>query len=169
MIQHAPLRLIVSGFLATFVMTMMMHPLFSAGLPSVEFATLIGTRFAGATVEPYSAWWFLGLLEHAFNGVILFPVLFSAVFSRLLPNNAIVSGLLWGGALWLASQVIFLPLFGYGFFANQIADPYFLAPLTLLIHAVYGLIFGAVLGGGKSVERAEESPHIIRREMRKAS
>jgi hypothetical protein len=146
MFRHKPIRLFGAGFLATFLMTMMMHPIFSTKLPNIEFATMIGTLLAGSAVPPYSLWWWVGVGEHFFNGSILFPIAYSSLFSRVLPTNSIIGGTVWGILLWLFSQTIIMPLFGYGFFASRVVDPFFIGSITLLVHALYGVIFGAMLG-----------------------
>lgn len=139
-------KLFLSGFLATFVVTMVLLPFFRDGLPKFELATLIASLFTSLPTEPYSTAWWLGVAEHCFNGTVLFPFLYIATLGRVFPTSPLLGGLLWGVLLWAVSRALLLPLAGYGPFASHVYDPVVFGVLTFLIHAIYGLIFGAVLG-----------------------
>lgn len=168
MLRHAPLRLFLAGFFATFLITMMLHPIFGDRLPNVELGTMIGSLFAGSSVEPYTGWWWFGLSEHFFNGCILFPLIFSALVSRFLPANSILAGTLWGLTLWAVSQTIVLPLLGYGFFASKVSDPTLTASVTLILHTIYGVMFGAVVGS-ETGTRKTRVPLVPTESLRKSA
>ncbi len=146
-------RLFGAGFLATLVMSVMIHPLFSDRLPNMELATMVGSLVFGEGVVPYTGAWWLGVLENFFNGTFLFPLLYSVTIGRARKLSPVIGGLLWGALLWVITRGIILPLVGYAPIAGATPDPSVMAWLTLFPHCVYGLVFGATLGFAPSKTR----------------
>ena len=79
-----------------------------------------------------------GMLSHFLYGGIA-----GIIFSKFLKEKvSIVKGLAWGAILWLAMQLIFLPILCWGIFGTNISAK--IAVVTLVLH----LIYGGILGGG---------------------
>lgn len=137
-------KIVMAGFIATFVMSIMMFPMFRAGVPKLDYLSML---WHGGVPERLSTAWWIGIIEHFLNGMFVFPLIY--VYSgihKFLPQPAIVKGLCWGGLLWLLSQCVAMPLLGSGFFSSQTSQPslYLLASALGLL--VYGLLFGAIAG-----------------------
>lgn len=130
MLHIATSRLFFSGFIATFVMTMMVLPVFSANVLALELG-----------IPEVST-----LIIHFFCGVFLFPYLYRLSIGRWSSISPFVGGLLWGFILWLVAQSIVLPTLSYGFFANRMSSGNVFVPLTLFFFCIYGVLFGASLG-----------------------
>lgn len=145
--MHYPFQLLAfSGFLATFVMSVMVFPLFSDHLPSLELGTILFSDLAGPGVAPHSTWWWIGIAEHFVVGTVLFPMLYSVTLARLMPNRPLLGGILWGTGVWLVAQALLAPIFGFGFFGKAVWDASVYGPLTLFPHFIYGVVFGVALG-----------------------
>ena len=85
--------------------------------------------------------WRTGMLVHILNGAILFPLAFVYLFYRVLPGTTVVKGMLFGVVLWLASELIAMPLMGAGLFSMHIGGAK-AAIASLIGHALYGSLLG---------------------------
>ncbi len=63
--------------------------------------------------------WALGMMAHAVNGVLIFPLIYVLVLYRFLPGAPWLKGATWGITLWLLAQAIVTPMMGGGFFSSQ--------------------------------------------------
>jgi len=94
--------------------------------------------------------WTAGLIMHAMNGALIFPLLFAAVLHARLAGSPIVRGATWGLILWLIAQVVVMPMMGAGFFS--VASGGVMAPMASLIaHLAYGSILGAISGAPRPI------------------
>lgn len=121
MLQIATSRLFFSGFLATFVISLMLLPVFSAS-----------DRFAEYCI------FFL-------CGTFVFPLLYAMTVGRYIRGNHLLTGMGWGVVIWFVVQAAVLPIAGYGFFGSGLENANVLLPLTLFIHIIYGLLFGGFI------------------------
>jgi hypothetical protein len=91
------------------------------------------------------AGWTVGLVAHVMNGVVIFPLAYALLVSRMLPGSPIVKGLSWGVLLWFAAETTVMPMAGAGFFSSA-AGGMKAAIASLVGHLLYGGSFGAVVG-----------------------
>jgi hypothetical protein len=123
---------IVGGLLGTPIMTVLVYVLAPVLGVKTDIVEMLAETLGG---------WRMGMLVHILNGAIIFPLLFVFLFYRLLPGRAWVKGLSFGVLLWLASQVIAMPLMGAGFFSVHVGGIKTVAAL-LVGHLAYGGLLG---------------------------
>ena len=81
----------MGGFAATAVMTFMMYfvaPMM-IGQP-MDIAAMLGSTLGDS--------WALGMMAHAVNGVLIFPLIYVLVLYRFLPGAPWLKGATWGAA-----------------------------------------------------------------------
>lgn len=94
--------------------------------------------------------WKMGMLVHVLNGAIVFPLAYAGFFYRFLPGPTYMKGLTFGLTLWLASQLLVLPMIGAGVFSSHMGGVR--AAWTLLLgHLIYGVLLGWL--AGSAIER----------------
>src|SRR6266851_4958495 len=121
----------------------------------------------GRLPVPILAGWFQGLTNNTlidtagpnlyaaaaifFVGGVIWALLYGLVFEPRLHGSGWMRGLRFALIPWLFSLVIFLPIVGGGFLGMGLGA----GPLPILgnlvLHAVYGVILGAVFGTAESV------------------
>lgn len=91
----------------------------------------------------------LGFLIFAFFGVVVWPLLFTLVESKLPPSgDPAVSAMLFSSVLWLGFVLL-------GTTEIQVLLLPFYAVVTLLVHLVYGFTLGLVYGWRPLLSEAE--------------
>ena len=131
-------KTILGGFAGTVVMTMMMYfvaPMM-LGRP-MDVAASLGGMLGGS--------WAMGMLMHLLNGSIIFPLIFAYFLYRVLPGEPWLKGTIWGLVLWFLSQALVTPMMGGGMFSAK-AGGLMAVMASLLGHAAYGVVLGAVAG-----------------------
>ena len=135
-------KAILGGLVGTAVMTMMMYfvaPMMTG--QKMDIAAMLGSMMGNS--------WMLGMMAHFMNGVLIFPLIYVFILFKLLPGQPWLKGLLWGVVLWLLAQVVVMPMMGGGFFSAQMGG--MMAVMgSLMGHAVYGVLLGAVAGSPKN-------------------
>jgi len=127
---------LAGGVVGTALMTAMMFfvaPLM-LGHP-MDVPRMLGDMLGGG--------WTVGLFAHLLNGVVIFPLAYVFVMSRILPGSPIAKAILWGVVLWIAAETMVMPLAGAGFFSAA-AGGAKAALVSLIAHIAYGASFGAV-------------------------
>ncbi len=117
------------GTPAMTALTFLLAPMMGARINTVE---MLAETFGG---------WKMGMLVHIFNGAIIFPLAFVFLFYRLLPGPLATKGVAFGVVLWLASQLIVMPIMGAGFFSAHVGGIK-VATLLLFGHTLYGGLLG---------------------------
>lgn len=79
---------------------------------------------------------------------MLLALIYAAAFVHRLPGAALTRGMLYGALVFVAAQLVFMPLVGGGVFSR--GDVELLAG-SLLGHLVYGGLTGWIYGGLHSV------------------
>jgi len=133
-------RAILGGFVGTPAMSALMYTAAPLMGVRVDIADMLGTMLGG---------WTLGMITHMINGSILFPLLYALIAERFLAGPPVGKGLAFGGALWLASQLIVMPLMGAGVFSSHLG--LMAAVASLLGHLLYGALLGSLAGEGEKV------------------
>lgn len=139
------IQLIVTGFVATVVMTAGAYVLRALGVPAPDFAALYGTLFGGRDVPvAFSGMWWLGLVWHVFTGSVVFPFIFDYLVDRqFILQGRWVKGLTYGAALWFLIQALVHPAAGDGFFSNRLPSPFFQTVASLVTWLIYGAVLDA--------------------------
>jgi len=133
-------RAILGGFVGTPAMSALMYTAAPLMGVRVDIADMLGTMLGG---------WTLGMITHMINGSILFPLLYALIAERFLAGPPVGKGLAFGGGLWLASQLIVMPLMGAGVFSSHLGP--MAAVASLLGHLLYGALLGSLAGEGEKV------------------
>ena len=133
-----PIRAVVGGLVGTAVLTMMTlrvapmilgHPMDIPGMIS---------KMMGGPPN-------LGWVVHIILGVAVFPLAYVFVAFGVLPGPTLVRGALWGIALWIAVELIVMPMAGNGFFSSASGGAKAVA-VALMGHVVYGGLLGVIAG-----------------------
>src|SRR6516164_686809 len=98
-----PIKAILGGVVGTVVLTMMtlkVAPMI-LGRP-MDIPAMLSGMMGGPPV--------LGWVVHITLGVVVFPLVYAFVVYRLLPGVPTLRGALWGIALWLAVEVMVMPM-----------------------------------------------------------
>ena len=136
-------RTVISGFIATFCMSMISFIQGGLGLPVVDIGHIIVGSFNQVHVEePYSIVWGNGAY---FLGGILLALVWVAFLAKRVPGNWIIQGILYGLAISLVSGLVLSPLVSlaagdwFGFFYLDTWVPGLLIMAGLIMHLVYAL------------------------------
>lgn len=140
-------KVILAGFIATLVMTILAYAAPKAGMPKMDFAAMLGSVVNDRRTAPQmsGAWWF-GMVWHFVNGSIVFALACAYLVYHALPGSPWLRGAILGTILWLLSQALVMPMIGQEFCS---ADIYYRTKMvlgSLVGHFVYGAILGAVAG-----------------------
>jgi len=139
--MNAP-RAAVAGLIATAVMTALLLVEPSVGLPKIAIGQILSTSLGLASAH-LSGGPVLGWIIHFIIGAVL-ALLYAAVFEPRLPGGPLARGLIYGVLVFVAAQVVFMPLVGGGFFSRGDGQ---LLTGSLLGHLVYGGLTGWIYGG----------------------
>ena len=143
-------RAIIGGFVGTPAMTVLMYTVAPLLDVRVDIAEMLGSMLGG---------WTLGIIVHIVNGSIIFPFIYIYLFDHLPPAPPVARGLMFGGGLWLMSQVVVMPAMGAGFFSAHLGGVASCFA-SFLGHMAYGTLLGG-LAGAVPLDRAKlkELPH----------
>lgn len=134
-------RAAAAGLVGTAAMTALLLVEPSVGLPKIAMgqilSTSLGLASARLTIGPAVGW----VVHFAFG--VLLALVYAAAFDRRLPGTPLVRGLLYGVLVFVAAQLVFMPLVGGGVFSR--GDGELLAG-SLLGHLVYGGLTGWIYG-----------------------
>jgi uncharacterized membrane protein YagU involved in acid resistance len=134
-------RAAAAGLVGTAAMTALLLVEPSVGLPKIAMgqilSTSLGLASARLTIGPAVGW-----VVHFVFGMML-ALVYAAAFDRRLPGAPLVRGLLYGTLVFIAAQLVFMPLVGGGIFSR--GDGELLAG-SLLGHLVYGGLTGWIYG-----------------------
>lgn len=136
-------RTVISGFIATFAMSMVAFIQGGLGLPVVDIGHIIVGSFNEVHVdEPYDILW--GNVAY-FMGGILLALIWVVFLSDRIPGNWFVRGLLYGVLISLVSGLVLSPLVSlaagdwFGFFYLDTWVPGLLILASLIMHLSYGM------------------------------
>lgn len=133
-------RAIAAGFVATLVLTGIMYyvaPLMLPGPMDVAqmLAGVLGTS------------WMVGMVVHFILGTLVFPLIYVYALYPVLPGAPWVKGLVWGAILWVAAELLLVPMAGGGVFHSASPAGVMGVMGSLIGHLVYGAVLGAIAGG----------------------
>ena len=127
------------GVLATYahLIVALWAPCF--GLPRIDFSMGMAELTWGETFPEKAPYWMGFTMIHV-NGII-FALVYATEVGQLLPGPGVVKGVLWGGVLFVAAQLVFVPFFLKGGFFGLKHGPTGWVT-ALVVHGVYGSIVG---------------------------
>jgi len=136
-------RATIAGVLGTLAMTMLffLEPLL--GLPKMAEGGILSTVMS-ASVANLPVGFVGGWIIHFAVGIGL-ALLYAVLAERRLPGPPILRGMLYGALVFVAAQVLLMPLVGSGIFSS--GDPGRLMG-SLAGHLLYGAVVGWVVGRG---------------------
>ena len=124
---------IVSGFIATFVLSILMVIKGAVGImPQFDVIKDMSTTIGTTSI---AAGWFL----HFILGSVLWGVLF-ALTVDFFKGGYWLRGVQFGLIIWLLMMIVFMPFVGNGFFASNLGAPAFV--MTLVLHIIFGFVLG---------------------------
>ena len=98
-------RAILGGIVGTVFLTSMMYfvaPMMTGR--AMDVAGMLGSKMGGS--------WALGMTVHIANGAVVFSLIYAFIVSPMLPGAPWLRGLLWGGTLWMLTQMVVMPMIG---------------------------------------------------------
>lgn len=144
----------VAGWAATLTMTVMMVNAPSLGMPRMDMAAMLGSLLAGRVPAPGTIFWVAGLFMHLVIGTVVLSTVYGMVKNFLPSSSALAKGLAYGAIVWIAAQVMVMPMMGAGFFSMNAPQGLKLAMGSLMGHWVYGAILGSVYGSQQTQKTA---------------
>lgn len=137
-------RTVISGFIATFVMTMISFLQGGLGLPVVDVGHIITGSFNDVHVaEPYNIFW--GNLAYYIVGVLL-ALIWVVFLHNRLPGNWFLKGLIYGLIISVVAGLIVSPLVSlaagdwFGIFYLDTWTPGLILLAGLIMHLGYGIV-----------------------------
>jgi uncharacterized membrane protein YagU involved in acid resistance len=139
-------RAILGGFLGTLVMTALLYLAPLAGAPKADIAALLGSFFGHGIPAIMTGWWWAGMVWHFVNGTIVFSLIYAYLVYGWMAGENWFRGLVWGVVLWLAMEVILMPITGKGVFGDHATMQITRAVVAFIVFGMYGAVLGAVAG-----------------------
>ena len=136
-----PLRGILAGFVATLVLSALMVMKVKTGLmPDLNVIAMLGHMMGSDMVAGWAA--------HFMIGSLVWGLSFAFFFDKLPGGSAWLKGIVFGMAAWLMMMLAVMPMAGAGIFGSHFG---MMAPImTLMLHAVFGAVMGAVYAQSRS-------------------
>lgn len=144
------LRSIISGFVATVVLSILMIIKASMGLmPQLNVIAMLGHMSHGVIGIGGPG---MGWLIHFLIGTVLWGVLFALLYDKLPGRGSVAKGLAFSVLAWILMMVLPMPMAGAGFFGLGLGA---MAPImTLILHLIWGAVLGATFGSLPVEDRA---------------
>ncbi len=142
------MRGMMAGFVATFVVSMILVLRLAAGImPWYDPIEIMNLAMQDAFDTPDSRELAWGI--HFAVGTLIWGFLYGLVTPYLPGRTHLLRGLAFGLISWLVVMVTVFPLAGSGLFGLGFGA---IAPLSMLLaHVVFGLVIGAVYGRTRGV------------------
>ncbi|MEC5325340.1 DUF6789 family protein [Aurantimonas sp. A3-2-R12] len=127
----------LAGFIATAVLSVMMVAKGIMGvMPELDVAAMLSMMMGAPVI--------VGWLAHFMIGTLAWGGGFAILYEAIPGGSAVVKGIVFGVAAWLAMMIMVMPMAGAGVFGMNFG---ILAPMmTLVLHIVFGAVLGGVYG-----------------------
>ncbi len=139
---------VIGGLAGTILMTLLMYyvaPLMMSG--PMDIATMLGDMMGMGARG--------GMLAIFLLGAVALPAVFGMVLWDKLPGGSgWMKGLVFGIALWVIAQLVMMPMAGAGIFSANHLEPMMAVIVSLMAHAVYGMVLGWWFGKSMGAEAA---------------
>jgi hypothetical protein len=106
--------------------------------PGVDMGQIIAAKMTRVSIRRDTR---LGIVAHLLVGAFL-AIVYGLAFYPFIPMLPWLRGAVFGALVWLVVMIAVLPAVGDGLFGRKISA--WLAPVTLVMHLVYGAVVGAV-------------------------
>ncbi len=127
----------LAGFAATAVLSVMMVAKGMMGvMPELDVVAMLSMMMGAPLI--------VGWLAHFMIGTLAWGGGFAALYGVIPGGSAILKGIVFGVAAWLAMMIMVMPMAGAGLFGMNFG---IMAPMmTLVLHIVFGAVLGGVYG-----------------------
>jgi len=127
----------LAGFIATAVLSVMMVAKTMMGMmPELDVVVMLSMMMGAPIV--------VGWLAHFMIGTLAWGGGFALLYGAIPGDTAIVKGIVFGVAAWLAMMIMVMPMAGAGLFGMAFG---IMAPMmTLVLHIIFGAVLGGVFG-----------------------
>lgn len=156
-VRNSTKRLLVGGFAGTVTMTTALLAATANGAPNMDYAALLSESVLHQSVSVFTSTWWIGMVFHVIIGSLILVFVYSEIFYDNLHGRPWMRGLQWGVMLWFVLMFFMMPMMGKGFFGINTPKPISLNIGTLIGHALYGMILGAI-AGPQTVGRRYDTP-----------
>jgi hypothetical protein len=146
---------VLGGFFGTLVMTILLYLAPLAGIPKMDIAAMLGSLFGHGIPATVSGLWWAGMVWHFLNGTIIFSLIYAYFVYGRLPGSNSLRGVIWGLFLWIAMELILMPITGSGVFNDHTVYPLERIFGSFVVHVIYGAVLGAIAGA-----QAEHAHHM---------
>jgi hypothetical protein len=132
---------LTNGFLAGFIATIVLSVLLIAKtmmgiMPGLDVAAMLSGMMGAPLI--------VGWIAHFMIGTIAWGGGFVLLYERIPGGSALVKGIVFGVAAWLAMMILVMPMAGAGLFGMAFG---IMAPMmTLVLHVIFGAVLGGVYG-----------------------
>ena len=137
-------RTVISGFIATFVMTMVSFLQGGFGLPVIDVGYILTQSFNQVhQTAPYTILW--GNAAYNIGGILL-ALIWVALLGKYIPGNWLVKGLIYGVIISVVAGLIVAPVVSmaagepFGVFYHDTWTPGLLLLSGLIMHLGYGIV-----------------------------
>lgn len=134
-------RAVSAGLIGTGVMTALLLIEPSVGLPNIAIGQILSTSLGLASAHLASGP-AIGWMIHFLFGTVL-ALIYAGFFADRLPGKGFARGVLYGVLVFIAAQLVFMPLTGGGVFSRGDVES---LVGSLLGHVVYGGVVGYIYG-----------------------
>jgi len=148
-------RTILGGFVGTLAMTVLLYVAPLVGAPKVDIAALLGSFLGHGAPAMMSRLWWVGMAWHFVNGTVIFSLIYSYLVYGWLPGENWLRGMIWGLVLWVAMEVVLMPMTGSGVFSDHTTYAFAHVVGSLVLNAIYGALLGGIAG-----VQAEHTHHV---------
>ena len=127
----------LAGFVATAVLSAMMVAKGMMGvMPELDVVAMLGMMMGAPAI--------IGWLAHFMIGTLAWGGGFAVLYGVIPGGSALIKGIVFGVAAWLAMMIMVMPMAGAGLFGMNFGV---MAPMmTLVLHIVFGAVLGGVYG-----------------------
>lgn len=134
-------RAVAAGAIGTGVLSALWLVEPSLGLPTIAVGQILST-FMSVSVAQLGVGVAGGWIIHLLFGILL-ALIYGRLIVRMLPTRPWVSGAIYGAAVFVVAQTLFMPLVGGGLFSR---GDFGLLLGSLLGHLAYGIVVGWIYG-----------------------
>jgi len=139
-------RAILGGFVGTLVITVLLYAAPLVGAPKMDIAALLASLFGHGAPAMMSRWWWAGMGWHFVNGTVIFSLIYSYFVYGWLPGDNWLRGMIWGLVLWVAMEMVLMPMTGSGVFSDHATYAFARVLGSLIVNAIYGALLGRIAG-----------------------
>ncbi len=132
---------LTNGFLAGFIATIVLSVLLIAKtmmgiMPGLDVAAMLSAMMGAPLI--------VGWIGHFMIGTIAWGGGFALLYESIPGGSALIKGIVFGVAAWLAMMILIMPMAGAGLFGMNFG---IMAPMmTLVLHIIFGAVLGGVYG-----------------------